>query len=212
MALSGLEAVAGYALGTLQTLLIHWWKGVLLHRRQLTLIRAELIRINHFDTRFGWSNGEIPQEIDWPVVPRATDLFAKTVGEVDWKLTDEYRDDNSQLALLQLLDALALIQSFESKVEVALKDFDNLPEEEQGLRKKRALSFARQYDGKLDFALFIVEDAIRDMDRRIALTPFADQLWRTLDDLPPPNNPLPVRTDDDPRLNAWRDKRGITKR
>ena len=86
--MSGLEAVVGYAVGTIQILFVDWWRRVATHKRQLRLLQAELRRLRTFDAKFRWKDGAPPDDGLVPAPPNPTDLFVRTVGETDWELTD----------------------------------------------------------------------------------------------------------------------------
>jgi hypothetical protein len=199
----GLEAVAGYALGTLQVLIVDWWRRIVSHRRQLTLLQAELRRLRSFDSTFHWSDGLPPADEKIPRAPKETELFVRTVGEMDWRLTDEHDDDNAQQAFLHLLDGFSLLRFYADKVmEVADLARTATSAEKLQLRV-RGEAYANSYDSRLDDVLFQVDDSLREIARRLEIAKFNEQLDRAFSPLPRGTNPAPF-TLNDPRLAEWR--------
>ena len=203
----GSGAVVGYAIGTVQVLFVDWWRRISTHRRQLRLLRAELRRLSTFKGKHRWEDGLPPEDEQLPIAPKGTDLFTKTVGEVEWTLTDEHSDDNSQQSMLQLLDGCSLLGRYaEWVLEVAEKaPHSTGPEEKEKLRKRGA-AYADAYDDRLDAFLFLVDDALTDLDRRLNAATFTRQLKRVFfGRLRRGSNPPPLERND-PRIDEWKTK------
>src|SRR5690349_8649154 len=102
-----LLALSGYAIGTAQILMLDWFRARWVHSQQLRLLRAELRRIAAFKAKFGLRLDQPPAR---DVLPRPVSLspsFLTTVSTMDFRITDEHRDDNSQEALLGVADGFA---------------------------------------------------------------------------------------------------------
>jgi hypothetical protein len=202
----GISALVGYAIGTFQVLFIDWWRRVTSHRRQLTLLQAELRRLRGFDTQFGWVGDLPPDDEVLPIPPKPSDLLVRTIGEMDWRLTDEHRDDNSQQSFLDLADGCGVLNSYSDKVRELLEVAVTSTGEEKSRAVKRAAGYSRSYDANLDRVLFHIDDALRDIGRRLELTTFGTQVGRALEELPAGINPPGVVANEDPRLQEWRVK------
>jgi hypothetical protein len=201
--MQGIGAVIGYAVGTFQVLFIDWWRRVAAHRRQLRLLQAELRRLRTFEAQFKWVGGLPPLDERLPAAPQPTELFVKTVGEVEWPLTDEHRDDNTQQSLLHIVDGCTILKYYVDKVlEIADRAPSVNPEEKERLRQ-RGVGYAAEYDDKIDELLFLLDDALRDMARRLELADMGRQLERAFSELPPGENPKPLQKND-ARVEAWR--------
>jgi hypothetical protein len=202
----GIGAVVGYAIGTFQVLFVDWWRRIASHRRQLRLLRAELRRMRTFESKFSWDDGLPPMDEYVAVPPKPTDLFMKTVGETEWVLTDEHRDDNSQQSFLHLVDGCTTLKHYADKVlEVA----DRAPfagSEEKPKLRKRGAGYANAYDSKIDEVLFLIDDALKDLDRRLQASTFRTQFKRVFRRLPVGENP-PNLQPNDPRIEEWRRQR-----
>jgi hypothetical protein len=156
-----------------------------------------------FEAKFRWEEGLPPEDEQIPTPPNPTDLFIKTVGEVEWRLTDEHVDDNTQQALLQLVDGCTTLRYYAGKVaEIADRAPLASPDEKRLLRE-RGSAYADIYDSKVDELLYFIDDALRDICRRLALTGLFSQLDRVIDGIPQGENPLPLQPND-PRLAEWR--------
>ena len=201
--MQGVGAVIGYAVGTFQVLFVDWWRRVAAHRRQLTLLQAELRRLRTYEAQFNWVDGLPPLDERLPAAPQPTELFIKTVGEVDWRLTDEHRDDNSQQSFLHIVDGCAILKYYVDKV---LEIADRAPSANQGEKERlrqRGVGYAGEYDEKIDELLYLVDDALRDIKRRLELADIGRQLERAFSELPPGDNPKPLQKND-PRVDSWR--------
>lgn len=86
----------GYAIATLQILLIDWVRVRWKHQRQLRYLGAELRRAREFDRRYGLSKGKLPTSDQVPKPPALSSNYAAAVAATDFYLTDEHDDDNTQ--------------------------------------------------------------------------------------------------------------------
>jgi len=207
MATAPFSALIGYAIGTAQILILDWFRSRLAHRRQLRLLRAELRRASEFREKFQLREDE-PDEPD--KVPRPASLsprFIDTVAAVDFWLTDEHRDDNSQQAFLTVADGLSSLAEVHTRFTKEL-DASHASDDKEKQREHRewAIRHADEYDREHDTVHFIIHDALRDLDRRLALSRFWPQAWRLLRPMPKGVNP-PSLTRDDPRLIAFKQSR-----
>lgn len=203
MTVIGVGAVVGYAVGTIQVLFVDWWRRIAAHRRQMLLLQADLRRLRGFDKQFGWNSGKPPDDDMIPMCPGASELFARTVSECDWRLSDEHEDDNSQQAFLNLLDGIALLRMSHAK---AIEHLD-LARAAIGDVKNdlvyRAIGYAGQYDDVLDQVLYQIDDSLREIARRLPLAVAGEQVNRAFGMLPPG---VPPKSFDasDPRFLAWK--------
>lgn len=194
LAKGGLPALVGYAIGTLRA---RW-----AHARQLRLLRADLRRVSEFRAKFGYTFQAPP---DTDRIPRPASLssaFVSTVGSVDFWITDEHSDDNSQEALLGVADGMAALSEIHSN---GLAELDKARATEDQTKKRthlqRLVEYAQEYDREVDYVQYIVRDSLRDLDRRLRIVRWWYQIPRILMPLRKGKNPPPLRRGD-PRLMA----------
>jgi hypothetical protein len=201
--MAGVEAIIGYAVGTFQVLFVDWWRRIAAHRRQLTLLQSELRRLRTYEAQFRWKDGLPPVDERLPAAPQPTELFVKTVGEIEWRMTDEHSQDNTQQSLLHIVDGCAMLKYY---VDKSLEIVDRAPfadaKDKERLRKKGA-GYAAEYDQRIDEILFLIDDALRDIGRRIELADFGRQMERAFGQLPAGANPKPLQ-ENDWRVEEWR--------
>ena len=107
-----ISALIGYAIGTLQVLALDWFRSRSSHRRRLRVLRAELRRLSLLREKYGWDQVTGPPH-DWvPRPPVPTDAFVSLVVDTDFYLTDEHDDDNTQLALLEIVDGCDALRHY----------------------------------------------------------------------------------------------------
>lgn len=183
-------ALLGYALGSAQVLAIDWWRSRAQHRRQLRLLRAELRRLAGFTKKFGWLRGRLPPNDTLPNPPRVTPGYLRLVQEIDFWLTDEHSDDNTQQGLLDITDGCAILERY---VQDVLKHVDRAGAatsgEEKAKWRERAVETALEYDKEQSRWLIIVSSAVGDVDRRIKLATTFRQLLRGARRMPRGTNP-----------------------
>jgi hypothetical protein len=186
---AALGAVGGYALGTVQILILDWAKKRREHRSQLRLIRAELRRLRAINSKFGWqTNGPGADAI--PKSPDLTTTFLQTVASTDFYITDEHDDDNTQQGLLELTDACTSLQYHWKK---ALQTNEEAKSEKDGERRLmlwfEAKEIADAYDELMDRFQTMVSSALSDTNRRLADASFWSQINRPIGRLPEGKNP-----------------------
>jgi hypothetical protein len=186
---AALGAVGGYALGTLQILVVDWAKKRTEHRSQLRLIRAELRRLQAINKKFGWQT-DGPGADTLPKPPDLTTTFLQTVASADFYLTDEHDDDNTQQGLLELTDACASLQYHWKEVRQRSEETKT---EKDGNRKLKlwieAKELADAYDELMDMFQIQVSSALRDVDRRLGEASLWRQMNRPFGRLPKGRNP-----------------------
>jgi hypothetical protein len=193
-------AVFGYAIGTFQILALDWVRKRRQHRTQLRLLRSELRRLAEFQTPFSWSKVTGPPDDQLPRPPEPTPNFLKLIGEIDFYLTDEHHDDNTQVGLINVLDACQVLAFYHRKIEELLTEIRGSKGSAPRSVWDRAVDYADSYDKELARLHSIVTSAITDCERRLTVI----GLWyqatrRPLGDLPPGENP-PSLGPNDPRI------------
>lgn len=200
------ELLIGYALGTAQILGIEWVRERRAHRKALRSYCAELIRLQEFHTTFGWKRKQVPDSDAFPKAPSMGVGFWATVGGIDWTLTDEHRDDSSQLAAITIGDLCDSACHYHARVMALLDDLKTTQVPQSTLDVlEEAIDYAKLYDREVDQFQYVITDALRDARRRLVAGAFWPQLKRTLTRLPPGKNPVPV-TPDDPRVIGFADR------
>jgi hypothetical protein len=196
----GLTAVIGYAIGTAQILVLDWLRARWAHARQLRLLRADLRRVADFQAKFNLSLHTPPTTEDLPRPAAVSSTFVSTVAAVDFWLTDEHRDDNTQEALLGIADGLVALADIHGR---ATKELDAIRATEDNTRRRehleRLVGYANEYDRETDYVQYVIKDSIRELDRRLRLVKWYRQLPRVILPLPKGANPLPLKRGD-PRL------------
>ena len=69
--------------------------------------------------------------------------------------------------------------------------------------RQRGTAYADIYDARIDTVLFLIDDALRDIDRRLITARGGAQLKRAFRQRPVGVNPQPLQPDD-PRIEKWR--------
>ena len=201
----GLSALIGYAIGTAQILGLEWFRARRNHRRQLRLLRAELKRVGEFTTKFGLTKDTPPADDFLPRPAALYSGFVNAVSEIDFWITDEHRDDNSQQVLLGIADGFVAVSDIHGHV---IRELDSArASEDSKLKRKhldRLVEYADEYDRELDRIQYLVKDAIRDLDRRLRSGRLLPQIGRLFRPMPKGTNP-PSLTRNDPRLKSGHD-------
>ena len=201
MVASGISVLIGYALGTAQILVIDWLRSRWAHARQLRLLRADLRRVSEFQRRFGLL---IDQPPDSDTLPRPATLsrsFLETVAALDFWITDEHRDDNSQEALLGIADGFEALKEIHANTIKHLEALRKAGPDKTELREmmETVVDYSGEYDQEVDYIQFLVRDSLRDIERRLRAVAFWPQLRRLFTRLPAGANPPPLKRGD-PRL------------
>lgn len=184
------SALIGFALGSSQVLLIDWIRSRSQHRRQLRLLRADIRRLSGFRQHWGWQHGVVPPNDTTPNPPRVTPTYQRLLQEIDFWLTDEHSDDNSQEALIEIADGAALLERYDADVRRLLESArgaQTRDEKEKFL--SRAVDTAQVYDKELDRWHITVSSALSDVERRLHAAGVAAQLGRVLTRMPEGVNP-----------------------
>ena len=203
-----ITALAGYAIGTIQIIGLDWARARRRHAQELRLLRAELLRARIRESKFGWTVGDVPADDLVPEPPTVTEVFPSTVSRIDFSLTDEFEGDNTQEALLHLLDGLDQLRRYR---DGALESVDQAGDGSDPERKRRsverAYGYARKYDEVLDRVLFHIDSACEDVERRLHEATLRRQLPRVWRELPSGTAPPPIGPGD-ARLEQWKRERG----
>lgn len=196
----GVPALLGYAIGTAQILMLDWVRNRTAHLRQLRLLRAELKRAKTFNAKFGWKDDGPPKEDVLPRPPSVSGNYLPTLSQVDFTLTDETQNDNSQEAMIGITDACRALQHYHDEFLSVAKAAENTTDSKQKPAiRQRAAQLAQAYDREVDRVQFILQDATRDVDRRLRIAKTLPQLARMFRRLPYGENLTPISLDD-PRL------------
>ncbi len=183
-----LEALAGYAIGTLQIVALGWLTNRAVHRSKLRVLRAELRRLAYLKGKFKW-RVDGPGSDTLPLVPRLTPTFLEVVSSIDFYLTDEHADDNTQQALLELVD---ITQSLEHYSQRAVETVE-LAKTELGDKRLQmwvdSKDLADAYDETMDRFQVQIASALEDVERRLREANTWPQLNRPLGRLPKGSNP-----------------------
>jgi hypothetical protein len=204
---AALTALLGYAIGTAQILFVDWWRRRRDNIRRLRLIRAELRQVHERSKgRYGWDPTTGPKSDETPFPPQVSTEYSAVVAATDFYLTDEHDDDNTQQALLNIVDGVTLLVRYHDSVSELV---DQARVEQDKFKKSellaRAVATAERYDGEANRLEYMATDALRDLRRRLGLTGVSTQVTRAMRGrLPPGDNPPPIRRLDDPRLREDR--------
>jgi hypothetical protein len=190
MADSFWPALIGFALGSTQVLFIDWIRSRTQHRRQLRLLRAELRRLAGFSARWGLEHGKIPADDATPNPPRITPSYQRLLQEIDFWLTDEHSDDNSQQALIDIADGAAILERYAQNVHELIDKAGTASD--QASKQKylvRGVDTAQVYDKELARWLTMVNSALADVNRRLRSAQMLRQIGRALRPMPKGTNP-----------------------
>jgi len=192
-------ALVGYAIGTIQILLIDWIHSRVQHARDLRTLRAYLRQALVLSKTFDWDEAG-PKDDSIPRAPYLGPNFVDVVGKTHFYLTDEHDDDNSQQALLAIDDGCRILQHYISKADALVDQIRQTHNAaERAIIRNDLRGLAEYYDGHQPALIFSINDAIRDLDRRIDQARLWRQLNRPLGRLPAGVNP-PELVESDPRL------------
>ena len=197
------SALFGYAVGTVQVLFLDWFRSRVAHARQLRLIRADLRNAASFTKKFAWTGDTVPDDDFLPRPPFVSQAFLSTLAATDFTLTDEHDDDNTQQSLLSITDGFGLLAQYQARF-LELTDEVRRATELSTKRdlRERAFEYTKEYDRRLDEVLFLISDALRDLDRRLPAATLWHQLNRPIGRLPRGINPPPLKPQDD-RVRAF---------
>jgi hypothetical protein len=183
-------AIIGYALGSAQVLAIDWIRNRAQHRRQLRLLKADLHRLSGFTRHWGWKHGSLPPDDTTPNAPRITPSYQRLLQEIDFWLTDEHTQDNTQEALINISDGASVLERYASDVHVHLAAAKSAEEPTQKAKHlTRAVDTARIYDKEVDRWLIMVNGGLKDVERRLRASRTLPQIIRSLRPMPKGFNP-----------------------
>jgi|CXWL01.1.fsa_nt_gi hypothetical protein len=199
-----ITALLGYAIGTVQVLLLDWKRSRLAHARSLRVLKADLERAKLCDYKFALRPDNPPASDHVPRPPFVGEHFVTTVVALEFSMTDEHPDDSSLAGLLSLADACDMMARVHGQISDLL---DKIREDSDQARNRErwesVIDLADVYDSMLDTTMFMIQDALRDLNRRISEVQWRRQLYRATHKLAPGVNPEPLR-DGDPRIAAFR--------
>jgi hypothetical protein len=202
----GIEGVAGYAIGTVQILLLDWWRKISAHRRQLRLLRAELRRLATHSGKFDWVDGEPPDSNRIPNPPVPTEAFVRTIAETDFSITDAHRDDNLQQAMLSIAVGCEQCQRYVDRFTAMTESFPGADPEVKKTFLEVVPTLVEAYDAKVDQVTFAIDQMLADLESRFSRLTIVDQFARAFAGLPVGSNPAPVEVGD-ARITEWKARR-----
>lgn len=182
-------ALLGYALGSFQVIAIDWFRQRAAHRRQLRMLRAELRRLSEYRTAFNWTS-DGPANDSVPNPPTITPGYTRLLQEIDFWLTDEHHDDNTQQALINVADGTAVLARYAQAVHDLVAKIESA--EGQAAREKlreRAIGNTQAYDAELARWNVMADSALNDVGRRLKTAGVWPQLWRIVRPMPEGSNP-----------------------
>ncbi len=183
-------ALIGFVLGSTQVLFVDWVRSRTQNRRQLRLLRAELRRLSAFTTHWGWQHGVVPPSDATPVPPRITPSYQRLLQDLDFWLTDEHSDDNTQQALIEIADGAAVLERYDADVRRLLDSAKNATTQAAKAKSlSRAVDTSQAYDKELDRWLIMVASAVSDVDRRLRSASTWRQIGRAMRKMPKGTNP-----------------------
>src|SRR6266487_388199 len=139
-------ALIGFALGSSQVLLIDWIRARSQHRRQLRLLRAEVRRLSGFQRHWGLQHRVVPADDATPNPPRITASYQRLLQDLDFWLTDEHSDDNTQQGLIDIADGAAVLERYDADVRGLLGSLRSATTpKEKAKYAKRAQETAVEY-------------------------------------------------------------------
>ena len=141
----------------------------------------------------GWQAGTLPATDTVPNPPRITDGYTRLVQELDFWLTDEHSDDNTQQALLDIADGCEILERYSEDVMSHVdKTGAAQTADEKKKWRERAIAVAGAYDKQRERWLIMVNSALSDVQRRLRWARTLPQVWRTLRPMPRGVNPPPL--------------------
>lgn len=177
-------ALAGFALGSLQSLFLDWARARSQHRKHLRLWRSELRRLSGYRQRFDWSTTDGPSTDVIPNAPRITPSYLRLLQETDFWITDEHEDDNTQQGLIDIADGGAVLERYSADVAHLVGQMKAAPKEEKMKLGDRAIQTSRIYNRELDRWQIMISSALSDVERRLRSARPLRQIGRALRPMP----------------------------
>ena len=200
------ELLVGYAIGTAQIVLLDWLRHRVAHRRALRLYRSELQRLQAFEAKYRWLQGQRPPSDYIPKPPSLSSTFQSLVADLDWRLTDEHRDDDSALAAITIGDLCDTMQRYHALIQELLDRAERAESPEDRVHWSRAVEVAGKYDLEVDQFQYVINEALKDVKRRLGQARLFLQLWRLVVPLRRGVNPPPVNPSDS-RVREFTERR-----
>lgn len=195
--LTVLAGVGGYALGTVQILLVDWMRRRRDHKKNLRTLRAEIERTLTLGAKFE-REGMLAEDFI-PKPPEVTPVFAELVTSTEFYLTDEFEGDNTQKVMLSVLDGIDSLKDTHRQIRERVDQLQATRGEEGAPRtrwKKELRALADSYNEKLGRFQAQLESSLGDIDRRLEEARYHEQMFRQLRDLtvglPEGENPEPL--------------------
>lgn len=181
-----LLAIFGYALGSAQLFIVDWLNRRRLHKTHIRVIRAEIGRaLLNGSQKFNWDTAdELKDQVPRP--PNVSSKYDDIITSTDFSLTDEHEDDNTQEALLGILDGCNLLEDYVDRILKLADQSDAEPD--AGKRLKVAddvKQLTKVYDREHDKVTDQLTDCRRDINRRLKQINFWQQIGRIGRNLPP---------------------------
>lgn len=187
-----LAAFAGFALGSLQSLLLDWARARSQHRRQLRQWRSELRRLSEYRQLFGWNSDTGPSSDIVPNPPRITASYLRLLEATDFWLTDAHSDDNTQQALIEIADGVDLLGHYASETHRFVDSMHGAAHDIKADLRERALETSQAYDKEHDRWRIMIESALLDIERRLRVANLLTQAGRLFRPMPKGENPPPL--------------------
>ena len=168
----------GYAVGTIQILVVEWWRSVRHHRLHLRLLISDLRGVRRNNNR---ASIEAFCEGTTPVPPSVSAIFKETIGVADFSLSDQFRDgDNIQEALLSIGPNLDQLERGVGEMRLGIEVHEEeTPAIDSPEIIARLSEMATQYNKSLDAMQDMVDDMIEHLEVRLADM----SLWRQINRL-----------------------------
>lgn len=192
--------VGGYALGTLQVLVIDWVRRRREHKKNLRTLRAELERALTLGERFRWEGG-IEEDVI-PKPPEFSPAYVDVVTSTDFYLTDEFEGDNAQQVFLSSLDGCDVLLDTHTQIRERVEGVRPANDDAGRARAARELlRLAESYNEKLGRFEVQLQSCLDDIERRLEEARYLKQLRRDYREvfsggLPEGENPEPLRPGD----------------
>jgi len=132
----------------------------------------------------------VPPSDATPVPPRITPSYQRLLQDLDFWLTDEHSDDNTQQALIEIADGAAVLERYDADVRRLLDSAKNATTQAAKAKSlSRAVDTSQAYDKELDRWLIMVASAVSDVDRRLRSASTWRQIGRAMRKMPKGTNP-----------------------
>lgn len=173
-------ALLGYAIGTGQVIISEWIKSRLAHVRHLRLLSVDLRRLASFHKKFNWGSTG-PMTVTIPNPPRTTPRFLDLLTQTDFRITDEFRNDTAEEALLSVIDGCELLAKYHALVERMIDTIETDTDPAKlAERREELLATTQAYDAAHEVVMTTVSTALDDFERRLRESRWSRQVRRAL--------------------------------